>query len=59
MTFSLSSRVLRLALEILHDVQKLVVDIRLAVELYFDLIKVTQGVLSDVFSMDLRKATAN
>ena len=35
----------RLALEIFHDVKETIVDIGLIVELDFDLVKVSQGIL--------------
>ena len=37
----------RLAFEVFHDIQEAVVDVRLVVKLYFDLVKVGQGILED------------
>lgn len=36
---------IRLALEVLHDIQKAVIDIGLVVELHFDLVKVSESIL--------------
>ena len=38
---------LRLRLEVFHDVEEFVVDIRIITELYFDLIKIAECIIQD------------
>jgi len=45
----MSEEDLRLTLEVLHDIQKLIVDVELARKLYFDLIQIAKSIL-DVHS---------
>lgn len=47
---SVAGRYLRLALEVLHDVEEAIIYIRLVVKLDLDLVQIRQGILSTMVS---------